>query len=239
MPPGNGIVHQVNLEYLARVVFEKDGMLYPDSCVGTDSHTTMIDGLGVVGWGVGGIEAESVMLGQQISMVLPKVVGFKLIGDLPSHTTATDLVLTCTNMLRKRGVVGQFVEFFGAGCSNLSLTDRATIANMSPEYGATMGFFPVDDKTIDYLNLIGTDEHRVKMIVQYLKAQGLYRTYDGSVPDPDYSGDIMELDLATVKPSLSGPKRPHDKVDMDNMKNDFEACLTNPVGFKGFGLQQD
>ena len=145
-------------------------MLYPDSVVGTDSHTTMIDGLGVVGWGVGGIEAESVMLGQQISMVLPKVVCFKLTGELPAHTTATDLVLTCTNMLRKRGVVGQFVEFFGPGCANLSLTDRATIANMSPEYGATMGFFPVDDQTIEYLNLIGTDAHRVKMITQYLKA---------------------------------------------------------------------
>ena len=164
VPPGSGIVHQVNLEYLARVVFEKDGVLYPDSVVGTDSHTTMIDGLGVVGWGVGGIEAESVMLGQQISMVLPKVVGFKLSGKLPAHTTATDLVLTCTNMLRKRGVVGQFVEFFGPGCSGLSLTDRATIANMSPEYGATMGFFPVDDQTIEYLNLIGTDPHRVRMI---------------------------------------------------------------------------
>lgn len=151
-------------------------------------------------------------------MVLPKVVGFKLVGDLPAHTTATDLVLTCTQMLRKRGVVGQFVEFFGPGCANLGLTDRATIANMSPEYGATMGFFPVDDKTIEYLNLIGTDPHRIKMITSYLKAQGLYRVYDGSVPDPDYSGDIMELDLATVKPALSGPKRPHDKVDMDNMK---------------------
>ena len=239
VPPGNGIVHQVNLEWLARVVFEKDGMLYPDSVVGTDSHTTMIDGLGVVGWGVGGIEAESVMLGQQISMVLPKVVGFKLTGELPAHTTATDLVLTCTQMLRARGVVGQFVEFFGPGCAALSLTDRATIANMSPEYGATMGFFPVDDQTIAYLNLIGTDAHRVKMITQYLKAQGLYRTYDGSVPDPDYSGDVMELSLADVKPALSGPKRPHDKVDMENMATDFQACLTNPVGFKGFGIPED
>ena len=217
-------------------MFEKDGVIYPDSVVGTDSHTTMIDGLGVVGWGVGGIEAESVMLGQQISMVLPKVVGFKLTGELPPHTTATDLVLTCTNMLRKRGVVGQFVEFFGPGCQNLGLTDRATIANMSPEYGATMGFFPVDEKSIEYLNLIGTDPHRIRMIEAYLKAQGLFRVYDGSVPDPDYSGEIMELDLSTVKPALSGPKRPHDKVDMDNMKNDFQACLTNPVGFKGFGL---
>ena len=164
VPPGNGIVHQVNLEWLARVVFNTDNLLYPDSVVGTDSHTTMIDGLGVVGWGVGGIEAEAVMLGQTISMVLPKVVGFRLTGELPQQTTATDLVLTCTNMLRKRGVVGQFVEFFGPGCQKLSLTDRATIANMSPEYGATMGFFPVDDKTIEYLNLIGTDAHRVNMI---------------------------------------------------------------------------
>ena len=145
VPPGNGIVHQVNLEWLARVVFDQNGNLFPDSVVGTDSHTTMIDGLGVVGWGVGGIEAESVMLGQNISMVLPQVVGFKLTGKLPPQTTATDLVLTCTNMLRKRGVVGKFVEFFGPGCQNLSLTDRATIANMSPEYGATMGYFPVDD----------------------------------------------------------------------------------------------
>ena len=239
IPPGNGIVHQVNLELLARVVYEKDGMLYPDSVVGTDSHTTMIDGLGVAGWGVGGIEAESVMLGQQISMVLPKVVGFKLIGELPSHTTATDLVLTCTQLLRKRGVVGQFVEFFGPGCANLSLTDRTTIANMSPEYGATMGFFPVDEQTLEYLTLIGTDPHRIKMITTYLKAQGLFRTYDGSSPDPDYSGEVMVLDLATVKPSLSGPKRPHDKVDMDAMKTDFNQCLTSPVGFKGFGLSED
>ena len=239
IPPGTGVVHQVNLEFLARVVFEKDGILFPDSVVGTDSHTTMIDGLGVVGWGVGGIEAESVMLGQQISMVLPKVVGFKLTGELPAHTTATDLVLTCTNMLRKRGVVGQFVEFFGPGCAKLSLPDRATIANMSPEYGATMGFFPVDDQSIEYLVQIGTEPHRVKMITQYLKAQGLYRVYDGSVPDPDYSGDLMELDLSTVKPCLSGPKRPHDRVELDNMQADFQACLTNAVGFKGYGIGAD
>lgn len=172
-------------------------------------------------------------------MVLPKVVGFKLTGELPQHTTATDLVLTCTNMLRKRGVVGQFVEFFGPGCASLSLTDRATIANMSPEYGATMGFFPVDDKSMEYLNLIGTEEHRVKMIQAYLKEQGLYRVYDGSQPDPDYSGDIMELDLASVVPCLSGPKRPHDRVAMDNMQADFKACLTNAVGFKGFGIAED
>ena len=161
MPPGNGIVHQVNLEFLARVVFEKDGVLYPDSVVGTDSHTTMIDGLGVVGWGVGGIEAEAVMLGQTISMVLPQVVGFHLHGDLPQTTTATDLVLTCVEMLRKRGVVGKFVEFFGPGVKNLSLADRATISNMAPEYGATMGYFPIDANTMEYLRLTGRDESHV------------------------------------------------------------------------------
>lgn len=239
VPPGNGIVHQVNLEWLARVVFNTDNLLYPDSVVGTDSHTTMIDGLGVVGWGVGGIEAEAVMLGQTISMVLPKVVGFRLTGELPQQTTATDLVLTCTNMLRKRGVVGQFVEFFGPGCVNLSLTDRATIANMSPEYGATMGFFPVDDQTMEYLRLIGTEDHKYKTIETYLKAQGLYRVYDGSQADPVYSGDIMELDLSTVKPCLAGPKRPHDKVDLDNMQKDFKSCMSAPMGFKGFGVPED
>lgn len=157
VPPGSGIVHQVNLEYLARVVFNEKGMLYPDSVVGTDSHTTMINGLGVVGWGVGGIEAEAVMLGQTISMVLPQVVGFKMTGKLPQETTATDLVLTCTEMLRKRGVVGKFVEFFGEGVGTLNLSDRSTIANMAPEYGATMGYFPIDNKTLDYLKLTGRD----------------------------------------------------------------------------------
>lgn len=157
VPPGSGIVHQVNLEYLARVVFNEKGMLYPDSVVGTDSHTTMINGLGVVGWGVGGIEAEAVMLGQTISMVLPQVVGFKMTGKLPQETTATDLVLTCTEMLRKRGVVGKFVEFFGEGVGTLNLADRSTIANMAPEYGATMGYFPIDNQTLDYLKLTGRD----------------------------------------------------------------------------------
>lgn len=214
-------------------------MIYPDSLVGTDSHTTMIDGLGVVGWGVGGIEAESVMLGQNISMVLPQVVGFKLTGELPQGTTATDLVLTCTNMLRKRGVVGKFVEFFGPGCANLSLTDRATIANMSPEYGATMGFFPVDEQTIKYLNLIGTDPAKIALIEAYLKAQGLFRVYDGSQPDPVYTGEVMELDLASVVPCVSGPKRPHDRVEVSKMKADFNSCMTAPVGFKGFNIAQD
>lgn len=239
VPPGNGIVHQVNLEWLARVVFNKDNVLYPDSVVGTDSHTTMIDGLGVVGWGVGGIEAESVMLGQQISMVLPKCVGFKLVGELPATATATDLVLTCTAMLRKRGVVGQFVEFFGPGCQSLSLTDRATVANMSPEYGATMGFFPVDQKTLDYLALTGKDAQTLAMIEAYLRAQGLFRVYDGSQKDPIYSGDIMELDLATVEASLSGPKRPHDHIHMKNMQQDFKNCLDNKVGFKGYNIAKE
>lgn len=169
VPPGSGIVHQVNLEYLARVVFDRDGLLYNDSVVGTDSHTTMINGLGVVGWGVGGIEAESVMLGQTISMVLPEVVGFRLEGELPKHTTATDLVLTCTQMLRQRGVVGKFVEFYGPGIQSLTLADRATISNMAPEYGATMGYFPIDAETIDYLKLTGRDPANVAQIEAYLR----------------------------------------------------------------------
>jgi len=211
----------VNLEYLARVVFNEDGILYPDSVVGTDSHTTMINGLGVVGWGVGGIEAEAVMLGQTISMVLPKVVGFKLVGTLPPETTATDAVLTITQMLRKRGVVGQFVEFFGDGVANLTIADRATIANMSPEYGATMGYFPMDALTMNYLKMTGRDPLKVEMIEAYLRAQGLFVLRDGSQPDPVYSGDILELNLGDVKPCLAGPKRPHDKVLLAEMKQDF------------------
>jgi aconitate hydratase len=214
VPPGSGIVHQVNLEYLARVVFAKDGLLYNDSVVGTDSHTTMINGLGVAGWGVGGIEAESVMLGQTISMVLPQVVGFRLEGKLPAHTTATDLVLTCVEMLRKRGVVGKFVEFFGPGVENLTLADRATISNMAPEYGATMGYFPIDRQTIDYLKLTGRPAGDIELIEKYLREQGMYVKHDGSQPDPVYSGDIMNLNLESIQPSLSGPKRPHDRVDM-------------------------
>jgi len=229
----------VNLEYLARVVFNTEGVLYPDSVVGTDSHTTMINGLGVVGWGVGGIEAESVMLGQTISMVLPKVVGFRLVGAVNPLTTATDIVLTITQLLRKRGVVGQFVEFFGPGCASLTLADRATIANMAPEYGATMGYFPIDEQTIDFLKMTGRDPTNVAFTEAYLKAQGLYRVYDGSQPDPYYSGAIMELDLSSVKPCLAGPKRPHDRVDLANMKADFNACLKNPVGFKGYNIAED
>jgi len=199
----------------------------------------MIDGLGVVGWGVGGIEAESVMLGQNISMVLPQVVGFKLTGELPEQATATDLVLTCTNMLRKRGVVGKFVEFFGPGCANLSLVDRATIANMSPEYGATMGYFPVDHQSIQYLKTIGAPEERIQLVEAYLKSQGLFRVYDGSQPDPVYSGEVMELNLADVTPCVSGPKRPHDRVEVAKMQEDFKSCLAAPVGFKGFNIPAD
>ena len=238
VPPGSGIVHQVNLEHLARVVFERDGLLYNDSVVGTDSHTTMINGLGVVGWGVGGIEAESVMLGQTISMVLPEVVGFRLTGELPKHTTATDLVLTCVEMLRKRGVVGKFVEFYGPGVQSLTLADRATIANMAPEYGATMGYFPIDEQTMQYLRQTGRSDGKVKMIQEYLTQQGMFVKHDGSQQDPVYSGEIMNLDLGSVQPSLSGPKRPHDRVDMSALPNDFKTGLTNKVGFKGYGLQK-
>lgn len=238
VPPGSGIVHQVNLEYLAPVVMNRGGLLYPDSVVGTDSHTTMINGLGVAGWGVGGIEAEAVMLGQTISMVLPQVVGFKLTGDLPATSTATDLVLTCVQMLRERGVVGKFVEFFGPGVKNLNLADRATIANMAPEYGATMGYFPIDERTIEYMRLTSRDEHHVQLVEKYLREQDMFIKHDGSQADPVYSGDLMELDLSTVQGSLSGPKRPHDRVAFSNMKADFNTCLTNKIGFKGFGLDK-
>ncbi len=217
VPPGTGICHQVNLEYLGKTVFVNDetGEAYPDSLVGTDSHTTMINGLGVLGWGVGGIEAEAAMLGQPVTMLIPEVVGFKLHGKLPPGATATDLVLTCTEMLRKKKVVGKFVEFYGAGLSSLSLADRATIANMSPEYGATMGFFPCDAETLKYLRLTGRPEHHVKLVEAYTRAQGLFRT-DGT-PDPVFS-DTLELDLATVEPSLAGPKRPQDRIPLARAK---------------------
>ena len=234
VPPGSGIVHQVNLEYLARVVFDTADVLYPDSLVGTDSHTTMVNGLGCTGWGVGGIEAESVMLGQLISMVLPEVVGFKLVGKLNPNVMATDLVLTVVQMLRKRGVVGKFVEFFGPGIQNLSLPDRATISNMSPEYGATMGFFPVDEVTLGYMALSGRSAKKIAVTEAYLRAQGLFRLYDGSQPTPDYSGDILELDLSTVVLSIAGPKLPHDRVDVSGQKADWSSCLTAPIGSKGY-----
>ncbi|MBV9880985.1 MAG: aconitate hydratase AcnA [Gemmatirosa sp.] len=226
VPPGTGICHQVNLEYLARVVFvnEANGesTAYPDSLVGTDSHTTMVNGLGVFGWGVGGIEAEAAMLGQPLSMLVPEVVGFKLTGKLPLGATATDLVLTVTEMLRKKKVVGKFVEFYGTGLSGLALADRATIANMAPEYGATMGFFPVDEETLKYLRLTGRSDERVALVEAYAKAQGLFRTDE--TPDPVYT-DTLELDLSTVEPSLAGPRRPQDRIPLRQSKELFTTHL--------------
>ena len=223
VPPGTGICHQVNLEYLAQVVWTAtdtgDVFAFPDSCYGTDSHTTMVNGLGVLGWGVGGIEAEAAMLGQPIAMLIPDVIGFKLTGSVKEGVTATDLVLTVTQMLRKKGVVGKFVEFFGPGLAHLPLADRATIGNMAPEYGATCGFFPVDDTTLEYLRLSGRDEHRIKLTREYLKAQGMFR--EEGMPDPVFT-DTLELDLSTVEPSLAGPKRPQDRVALSNAA---PACL--------------
>jgi len=226
VPPDTGIVHQVNLEYLARVVFVDEsaegGLAYPDTLVGTDSHTTMINGLGVLGWGVGGIEAEAAMLGQPVSMLVPQVVGFKLSGRLPEGATATDLVLTVTQMLRKKGVVGKFVEFYGPGLEHLPLADRATIANMAPEYGATCGIFPVDAETIRYLRLSNRPEATIRLVEEYYKAQGMFHGPD--TPEPSYS-DTLSLDLATVEPSLAGPRRPQDRVPLKDSKPAFEAAL--------------
>ncbi|MDR3746369.1 MAG: aconitase family protein, partial [Acidobacteriaceae bacterium] len=228
VPPGMGICHQVNLEHLARVVFttepDADGKVtaYPDTLVGTDSHTTMVNGLGVLGWGVGGIEAEAAMLGQSVSMLLPQVVGFRLTGKLKEGTTATDLVLTVTEALRKHGVVGKFVEFFGSGITELPLADRATIANMAPEYGATCGIFPVDNETLKYLRLTGrTDEH-IALVEAYCREQGLFHTADSS--EAEYSS-ILSLDLATVEPSVAGPKRPQDRVLLSQVGASFAQQL--------------
>ncbi len=226
VPPDTGIVHQVNLEYLAPVVFtdrkQSPVLAYPDTLVGTDSHTTMINGLGVVGWGVGGIEAEACMLGQPISMLLPEVVGFKLKGRLAEGCTATDLVLTVTQMLRKKGVVGKFVEFYGPGVAALPLADRATIGNMAPEYGATIGFFPIDHQTLDYLRLSNRSAEQVALVEAYAKAQGLFLTPDST--DPEYS-DTLELDLGTVVPSMAGPKRPQDRINLPDVKKNFLDTL--------------
>ncbi len=231
IPPATGIVHQVNLEYLANVALTKtvDGktVVFPDSLVGTDSHTTMINGLGVVGWGVGGIEAEAVMLGQPIYMLLPEVVGFKLSGELPEGATATDLVLTVTQMLRRHGVVGKFIEFYGPGLSKMSLPDRATIANMAPEYGATMGFFPVDAETLRYLERTGRDKATIELVEKYYKAQGLFRT-DAS-PTPRFSTTI-ELDMSHIEPSMAGPKRPQDRVLLSAMKSQWQQDLATTFG---------
>jgi len=227
IPPATGIVHQVNLEFLAQGVLERDGTLYPDSLVGTDSHTTMINGLGVVGWGVGGIEAEAVMLGQPIYMLTPQVVGFRLSGELPEGATATDLVLTATQMLRAHGVVGKFVEFCGPGLETMSLPDRATLANMAPEYGATMGFFPVDDETLRYLQRTGREESQIELVEQYYRAQELFRTPDA--PEPNYSS-LVELDLATIEASMAGPKRPQDRIAVSNMQSQFQHDLRQTFG---------
>jgi len=229
VPPGTGIVHQVNLEYLARVVFRSDKpgstghiCAYPDTLVGTDSHTTMINGLGVLGWGVGGIEAEACMLGQPVAMLIPQVVGFRLSGELPEGATATDLVLTVTEMLRKRGVVGKFVEFYGPGLGTLALADRATIGNMAPEYGATCGIFPIDQKTLDYLRFTGRSDEHVRVVEAYAKEQGLFHTAE--TPEPHYS-DTLELDLSTVEPSLAGPRRPQDRLPLGKVKASFVEAL--------------
>ncbi|MDX1968565.1 MAG: aconitate hydratase AcnA, partial [Planctomycetaceae bacterium] len=238
VPPATGIVHQVNLEYLAKGVLRKQSpgmaipglpvdVAYPDSLVGTDSHTTMINGLGVVGWGVGGIEAEAVMLGQPIYMLMPEVVGFKLTGKLPEGATATDLVLTVTQMLRKHGVVGKFVEFYGSGLSAMTLADRATIANMAPEYGATIGFFPVDDETLRYMRRTGRTGAEVDLVERYYKEQGLFRT-DAS-PEPEFTSRL-ELDMSTVQPSMAGPKRPQDRVLLKDMKANWNKDLAGAFG---------
>ncbi|MEC7582821.1 MAG: aconitate hydratase AcnA [Planctomycetota bacterium] len=237
VPPGMGIVHQVNLEFLAQVVLTKDHkgetFAYPDSLVGTDSHTTMINGLGVVGWGVGGIEAEAVMLGQPTYMLLPEVVGVELSGKLPAGATATDLVLRVTEMLREHGVVGKFVEFYGSGAANMSLADRATLANMAPEYGATMGYFPVDEETCRYLTNTGRDADHVELVQRYFQAQGMLWQADS--PEPDYSAKLS-LDISETTPSLAGPKRPQDRITLGAMQGEFQKALTETPAKRGFGL---
>jgi aconitate hydratase len=231
VPPGTGICHQVNLEYLGQCVWtgQVDGatIAYPDTLYGADSHTTMVNGLGILGWGVGGIEAEAAMLGQPIAMLIPDVIGFRMTGKLPEGATATDLVLTVTQMLRRKGVVGKFVEFFGPGLDELGLADRATVGNMAPEYGATCGFFPVDKVALDYLHLTGRDEHRIALVEAYLKAQGMFR--EPGTPEPVFT-DTLELDLSTVVPSLAGPKRPQDRVALKDAASAFKAELTKGLG---------
>ncbi|MCS5531669.1 MAG: aconitate hydratase AcnA [Candidatus Poseidoniales archaeon] len=233
VPPGRGIVHQVNLEWIASVAREDEGVWLPDTLVGTDSHTTMINGLGVLGWGVGGIEAEAVMLGQPIYMLLPEVCGFELTGSLRPGVTATDMTLRIVQMLREHGVVGKFVEFHGSGLANLSLPDRATIANMAPEYGATCGFFPVDETTLDYMRLSGREESHIEDVKRYLSAQGMFHT--SQTPTPAFTSSLS-LDLSTVEPALAGPKRPQDRVDLSAMKEHWIASLNAPVGHSGHGI---
>ncbi|MEW5796098.1 MAG: aconitate hydratase AcnA [Candidatus Zixiibacteriota bacterium] len=233
VPPATGICHQVNLEYLAKVVWTSNGTAYPDTLVGTDSHTVMINGLGVLGWGVGGIEAEACMLGQPLYMLMPEVVGFKMTGQLSEGVTGTDVVLTVTQMLRKHGVVGKFVEFFDPAMDELSLPTKAMIGNMAPEYGATMGFFPVDQGTLEYLRMTGRTPNEVDLVERYCKEQGLFRTRDSKVPK---FASVVELDLSTVQPSLAGPKRPQDRVSLANLKADFDAGLTRPIKERGYEL---
>ena len=239
VPPDTGIVHQVNLEYLAQVVFSTQDtnnlIAYPDTVVGTDSHTTMINGLGILGWGVGGIEAEAAMLGQPISMLIPQVIGFKLYGKLQPGATATDLVLTVTQMLRKKGVVGKFVEFFGAGLTSLSVADRATIANMAPEYGATIGFFPADAETINFLKFSGRNEEQVKLVEAYLKEQGLL--HSSETPTPEFS-DTLELDLGTIEPCIAGPKRPQDRISLAKSKTSYRNSLIEMLESKGNSIDK-
>src|SRR6185437_4135810 len=227
VPPGTGICHQVNLEYLAQTVWTNEDLAYPDTVVGTDSHTTMVNGLSVLGWGVGGIEAEAAMLGQPIPMLIPEVIGFRLTGALPEGATATDLVLTVTQMLRKKGVVGKFVEYCGDGLQHLTIEDQATIANMAPEYGATCGFFPVTQSTLDYLARTGRDKDRVALVEAYAKEQGLWS--QPGHPEPVFT-DVLELDLATVAPSLAGPKRPQDRVALADAAEAFRGALTSEFG---------
>ncbi|MFY8199058.1 MAG: aconitate hydratase, partial [Pirellula staleyi] len=240
VPPNTGIVHQVNLEFLAKTVFlGKDyggAVAYPDTLVGTDSHTTMINGLGVLGWGVGGIEAEATMLGQPLYMLMPEVVGMKLVGKLAAGSTATDLVLRVTEILRKEGVVNKFVEFFGEGVSRMSLADRATIANMAPEYGATMGFFPVDSETLVYMHRTGRTSDEIELVERYCKEQGLFRV-DGS-PELSYT-KILTLDLESIEPSMAGPKRPQDRVPLKSIKTSFAKALSAPIAERGFGLSAE
>ena len=235
VPPGRGIVHQVNLEWIASVARDENGVWLPDTLVGTDSHTTMINGLGVLGWGVGGIEAEAVMLGQPIYMLLPEVCGFELTGSLRPGVTATDMTLRIVEMLRAHGVVGKFVEFHGSGLANLSLPDRATIANMAPEYGATCGFFPVDETTLDYMRLSGREESHIEDVKRYLTAQGMFHTSE--TPTPSFTSNLS-LDLSTVEPALAGPKRPQDRVDLSAMKNHWKTSLNAPVGHSGHGIHE-
>src|SRR6185437_11374363 len=238
VPPATGIVHQVNLEYLANVVHaveNEDGTFetYPDTLVGTDSHTTMINGIGVLGWGVGGIEAEAGMLGQPSYFPVPEVIGVKLVGELPNGTTATDLALKVTQVLRQKGVVGKFVEFFGPGVAELPLADRATIANMAPEYGATCGFFPVDAEALAYMRLTGRDEKDIQVVEQYTKANGLFFTPENE--DPIFT-DVVEINLAEIEANLSGPKRPQDLIPLSQMQTEFKKALTAPVSNQSFGL---